>query len=64
MRLFDPRWAPDWVPVRRRGGRRRFFRPGECRHLVLEALREAACLGAGLNTLIFQRAFATRFAQS
>lgn len=41
MRLFDPQWALDRMPVRRRGRRRQFFRAGECQRLVLEALREA-----------------------
>ena len=41
MRLFDPQWVLDPVAVRRRGGRRQFFRAGECQRLVLDALREA-----------------------
>jgi hypothetical protein len=41
MRLFDPQWVRDRMPVRRRSGRRQFFRSGECQRLVLEALREA-----------------------
>jgi hypothetical protein len=41
MRLFDPQWALDRMPVRRRGRRRQFFRAGECQRLVLDALREA-----------------------
>jgi hypothetical protein len=41
MRLFDPQWVLDRVPVGRRSRRRQFFRSGECQRLVLEALREA-----------------------
>lgn len=41
MRLFDPQWALDQMPVRRCGRRRQCFRAGECQRLVLDALREA-----------------------
>jgi hypothetical protein len=41
MRLFDPQWVVDRVPVRRRAKRRQVFRGGECQRLVLEALRDA-----------------------
>jgi hypothetical protein len=41
MRLFDPQWVVDRVPVRRRAKRRQVFRPGECQRLVLDTLREA-----------------------
>lgn len=41
MRLFDPHCVLGRVVVRRRTGRRQFFRSGECQRLVLEALREA-----------------------
>jgi len=41
MRLFDPQWVLDRVPLRRCGRRRQFFRSGECQRFVLEALRKA-----------------------
>jgi len=40
MRLFDPQWVVDRVPLRRRARRRQVFRAGECQRLVLETLRD------------------------
>jgi hypothetical protein len=41
MRLFEPSCPFGGVTVRRRAGRRQWFRSGECQRLVLESLREA-----------------------
>jgi len=41
MRLFDPQWVVDRVPLGRRTRRRQVFHAGECQRLVLEALRDA-----------------------
>jgi len=41
MRLFDPQWVVERVPVRRPAKRRQVFRAGECQRLVLEKLRDA-----------------------
>ena len=40
MRVFDPQWVVDRVPLRRRTRRRQVFRAGECQRLVLDTLRD------------------------
>jgi len=41
MRLFDPNAAPEIAPIATRSKRNDWFRPGECRRLIHDVLRDA-----------------------
>jgi hypothetical protein len=41
MRLFDPNSAPETSPTATRSKRNDWFRPGECRRLIHDVLRDA-----------------------